>query len=446
MSVPRPRRRHQPAAAARRGFASTVRSSVLLRLAAANLASFFFSPYHQRRCALRGAPGRGPLPIGWVPALMLIRDGDSAWRRARRRPAAPGRRPARGSTALFVLAYIALVCRAVHLGFLRRAAIYASWRIGRDPGVRGRLFPRDLRGAFAYGCWVLDQRGSPTARCRAAWVYVAAEILISQLESAAAGFRLGAVPSSARGAGIANGHVLPASSSPGVLPASGDIGAAVRSAACCWTAGCSETSLDRLPLSVADPDNISLALLTGMPPHGCRALPESARPCGSNTCCTGRVRPRRPAGGDGRNKVGAGQLARAIRIAWIAAGLAVLASGVIGLAAIVWPQAWIFLFTGAPDISAVAATYLRIAALGYAFIGMNTLTQAFQAMGQTFWPLMAVASRAVVLAVGGWLVVAVFDGGVIGLAIVTALGLAVAGGIIAVAFWLGMRRKLGGSR
>jgi Na+-driven multidrug efflux pump len=143
--------------------------------------------------------------------------------------------------------------------------------------------------------------------------------------------------------------------------------------------------------------------------------------------------------------VGAGQLARAIRIAWIAAGLAVLATGVIGLAAIVWPQAWIFLFTAAPDVSAVAATYLSIAALGYAFIGMNTLTQAFQAMGQTFWPLMAVASRAAVLAVGGWLVVAVFDGGVIGLAIVTALGLAVAGGIIAVAFWLGMRRNLGGS-
>jgi Na+-driven multidrug efflux pump len=119
---------------------------------------------------------------------------------------------------------------------------------------------------------------------------------------------------------------------------------------------------------------------------------------------------------------------------------------VIGLAAIVWPEAWIFLFTAAPDVSAVAATYLCIAALGYAFIGMNTLTQAFQAMGQTFWPLMAVASRAVVLAVGGWLVVAVFDGGVIGLAIVTALGLAVAGSIIAVAFWLGMRRKLGGSR
>jgi putative MATE family efflux protein len=139
--------------------------------------------------------------------------------------------------------------------------------------------------------------------------------------------------------------------------------------------------------------------------------------------------------------VGAGQLARAIRIAWIAARLGAVATGIFGLIAIAWPQAWISLFTSAPDVSTTAATYLTVAALGYAFIGMNTLTQAFQAMGQTFWPLFAVAARTVVIAVGGWIVVTATDSGVIGLAIVTALGFAVAGGIIATAFWLKMRRK-----
>ena len=143
--------------------------------------------------------------------------------------------------------------------------------------------------------------------------------------------------------------------------------------------------------------------------------------------------------------VGAGQLARAVRITWIAAGMAVLATGSIGLAAIVCPQGWISLFTAAPEVSEPAALYLGIAALGYAFIGMNTLTSAFQAMGQTFWPLMGVLSRAAVLGIGGWLVVPVMGGGVIGLAIVTASGLAIGGSIVAVAFWLGMRRKLGGS-
>ena len=140
--------------------------------------------------------------------------------------------------------------------------------------------------------------------------------------------------------------------------------------------------------------------------------------------------------------VGAGQIARAVRITWVAAGIAVLVTGSIGLAAIVWPQAWISLFTAAPEVSSPAAAYLGVAALGYAFIGMNTLTSAFQAMGQTFWPLMGVLSRAAVLAIGGWLVVSVMDGGVIGLAVVTAAGLAVGGTIVAVAFWLGMRRKL----
>lgn len=144
--------------------------------------------------------------------------------------------------------------------------------------------------------------------------------------------------------------------------------------------------------------------------------------------------------------VGAGQLARAVRITWIAAGIAVLATGLIGLAAIVWPQGWISLFTAVPEVSEPAAIYLGIAALGYAFIGMNTLTSAFQAMGQTFWPLMGVVSRAAMLGIGGWLVVSVMGGGVIGLAIVTASGLAIGGSIVAVAFWLGMRRKLGGSQ
>src|SRR4029450_11332485 len=141
---------------------------------------------------------------------------------------------------------------------------------------------------------------------------------------------------------------------------------------------------------------------------------------------------------------GAGQLARAVRITWIAAGFAVLVTGSIGPAALPWPPPRISLFPDALEVSSPAAAYLVVAALGYAFIGMNTLTSAFQAMGQTFWPLMGVLSRAAVLAIGGWLVVSVVGGGVIGLAIVTAAGLAVGGTIVAVAFWLAMRRKLGG--
>ena len=123
--------------------------------------------------------------------------------------------------------------------------------------------------------------------------------------------------------------------------------------------------------------------------------------------------------------------------------MAVAVTGAVGLVAIVWPHLWISLFTDAADVSASGTKFLTVAALGYAFIGMNTLTQAFQAMGQTFWPLVAVFTRAVLLAVGGWIAIDSLASGVTGLAIVTALGLALAGLIVAVAFWL---RKQGAVR
>jgi len=143
--------------------------------------------------------------------------------------------------------------------------------------------------------------------------------------------------------------------------------------------------------------------------------------------------------------IGAGQSVRAFRIAWTAAGLAAAVTAIVAALAIARPQLWIGLFTTAPDVSSEAAEYMVIAALGYAFIGMNTLTQAFQAMGHTFWPLVAVASRAVVLALGGWLVVRAFGGDVRGLAAVTACGLAVAGLTVALAFHIRTRRSPGGS-
>ncbi|HET6223952.1 MAG TPA: MATE family efflux transporter [Dongiaceae bacterium] len=143
--------------------------------------------------------------------------------------------------------------------------------------------------------------------------------------------------------------------------------------------------------------------------------------------------------------IGAGQFARAIRIAWIAAGLAALVTGIVGGIAAIWPQAWIVLFSASPEVAASAATYLIIVALSYPMIGMNTLTQAFQAMGQTFWPLMAVLSRGLIIMVGGWMVITMTSSAVVGLALVTAAGLVVAGTIISAAFWLKMRRRVSAS-
>lgn len=134
--------------------------------------------------------------------------------------------------------------------------------------------------------------------------------------------------------------------------------------------------------------------------------------------------------------IGARQFARAVRIAWAAAALAAGVTGGVGLIAIVWPTVWTALFSDTPGVHVMAASYLCIVAFAYPFIGLNTLTSAFQAMGQTLWPLIGVASRALVVVTGGWIVIHATDTGLVGLAVVTAAGLITAGAIIATAFYL----------
>ncbi len=134
--------------------------------------------------------------------------------------------------------------------------------------------------------------------------------------------------------------------------------------------------------------------------------------------------------------IGARQFSRAVRIAWTAAALSAGVTVGIGLFVIAWPNAWTALFSGAPAVQAMAASYLCIVGVAYPFIGLNTLTAAFQAMGQTLWPLIGVASRALVVAIGGWIVIHAMDAGLVGLAVVTAAGLITAGAIIAIAFRL----------
>ncbi len=98
--------------------------------------------------------------------------------------------------------------------------------------------------------------------------------------------------------------------------------------------------------------------------------------------------------------IGARQFSRAVRIAWTAAALSAGVTVGIGLFVIAWPNAWIGLFSSSPVVQIIATSYLCIVAVAYPFIGLNTLTAAFQAMGQTLWPLIGVASRALVVAIG----------------------------------------------
>ena len=102
--------------------------------------------------------------------------------------------------------------------------------------------------------------------------------------------------------------------------------------------------------------------------------------------------------------VGAGQIARAERIAWTGAGLAAGVTASIGVLAAAFPGAWLGLFTTDPQVHAAGATYLLIVGPTYGFFGLGlALYFASQGAGRLAWPLTAGFARLGVAAAGGWL-------------------------------------------
>ena len=137
--------------------------------------------------------------------------------------------------------------------------------------------------------------------------------------------------------------------------------------------------------------------------------------------------------------IGAGNFARAERIVWTAAALAAAITGCIGLFGATAPDIWISLFTSVPEVHVLAAGYLVISCLAYPFLGLGlTLASAFQAAGRSLWPLFGITSRALVVAVGGWIAVHLAGAGLSYLAVVGASGLFAYGVILAIAFRAGV--------
>ncbi|TSD84600.1 MATE family efflux transporter [Mycobacterium sp. KBS0706] len=102
--------------------------------------------------------------------------------------------------------------------------------------------------------------------------------------------------------------------------------------------------------------------------------------------------------------IGAGQPDRALRIALTGGAMAFALTEAIGLAAAIWPHAWLALFSADPRMLETGTAYLRIVGPAYGFFGLGlALYFASQGAGQLAWPLIAGGLR-VALAVGvGWL-------------------------------------------
>jgi MATE family, multidrug efflux pump len=102
--------------------------------------------------------------------------------------------------------------------------------------------------------------------------------------------------------------------------------------------------------------------------------------------------------------IGAGQRERALRIALIGGAIAFAITEAIGIAAAIWPSAWIALFSADPRVIETGSTYLRIVGPFYGFFGLGlALYFASQGAGRLFWPLSAGFLRMVVAIGGGWI-------------------------------------------
>lgn len=108
--------------------------------------------------------------------------------------------------------------------------------------------------------------------------------------------------------------------------------------------------------------------------------------------------------------IGAGQAARALRVAWLGAAVVAAITGAIGVASAVAPSPWMRLFTDDAEVVGFGSAYLAIVGACYGFFGLGlALFFASQGAGRMLWPLLGSAARLLVIALGGWLCVVVLQ-------------------------------------
>jgi putative MATE family efflux protein len=138
--------------------------------------------------------------------------------------------------------------------------------------------------------------------------------------------------------------------------------------------------------------------------------------------------------------IGAGQVARAKRIAWISSLVGLAVTGTIGLVIALFPMLWLKLFSHDPDVLREGATYLRIVAPAYAALGFGfVIAFAAQGAGHVFWPFVGAATRLLLAAGCGWIAVGYFGGGMALLASMVAASLVAYAAICTVAMFRAFR-------
>lgn len=100
--------------------------------------------------------------------------------------------------------------------------------------------------------------------------------------------------------------------------------------------------------------------------------------------------------------IGAGQVARARRVAWMAGGVSAVILGLIGAVVTLAPDLWAGLFSSEAGVLEQARQYLRLAGPGFGFFGLGlTLYFAAQGAGKVLAPVLASTLRLILVAGAG---------------------------------------------
>jgi Na+-driven multidrug efflux pump len=140
--------------------------------------------------------------------------------------------------------------------------------------------------------------------------------------------------------------------------------------------------------------------------------------------------------------IGAGQEARARRIAWTGAAVAFGVTESIGLAAMAFPHAWIGLFSKDANVLAIGTQYIWTVAPFYGAVGIGlALYFASQGAKRVFLPVLAGTFRMIIAGVAGWVAVAWYGASLSTLLQLSAVAAVAYGGLTATSILWGWGQR-----
>ena len=140
--------------------------------------------------------------------------------------------------------------------------------------------------------------------------------------------------------------------------------------------------------------------------------------------------------------IGAGDIARAERIAWIGGACASGIAGLVGVVLALFPEVWVTAFTDDPEIIASATHYIQIVGPFFFFQGLG-MSLYFASQGASFmlWPVAATILRVLLAGFGAVFLAHTMGLGLQGIYYAAALAMTAYALVIAAAIRLGAWRR-----